>query len=242
MTAIIDLADVAQATPGTQVTWVLRRGVVGDTFGGGFADELPERGRLGLRARAAVDAGLVRMVSGFRIERIDLTDFGTVLVAEDGRSLPASDRIVVLTGFRPDLSFLAETRLDLDPVLQAPRRLAVQIDPNHHSCGSISPHGAKDLAQPEPDLYLVGMKSYGRAPTFLAMTGYEQVRSVVAEIAGDHEAAAGSNSPCLTPACVVARGSSTIPRSEHRLEDVAGSLAAVAGVPNEETYRGTSLR
>jgi hypothetical protein len=34
------------------------------------------------------------------------------------------------------------------------------------------------------------MKSYGRAPTFLMLTGYEQVRSIVAEIAGDHEAAA----------------------------------------------------
>jgi hypothetical protein len=34
------------------------------------------------------------------------------------------------------------------------------------------------------------MKSYGRAPTFLAMTGYEQVRSVAAELAGDREAAA----------------------------------------------------
>lgn len=33
------------------------------------------------------------------------------------------------------------------------------------------------------------MKSYGRAPTFLAMTGYEQVRSIAAELAGDHEGA-----------------------------------------------------
>jgi hypothetical protein len=33
------------------------------------------------------------------------------------------------------------------------------------------------------------MKSYGRAPTFLMMTGYEQVRSIVAEIAGDKDAA-----------------------------------------------------
>jgi hypothetical protein len=33
------------------------------------------------------------------------------------------------------------------------------------------------------------MKSYGRAPTFLAMTGYEQVRSIAAELAGDHAAA-----------------------------------------------------
>jgi hypothetical protein len=81
-------------------------------------------------------------------------------------------------------------RLDLDPVLQAPRLLAAEVDPNLHSCGSVSPHGAAELAQPEPGLYLVGMKSYGRAPTFLALTGYEQVRSVVAELTGDHEAAA----------------------------------------------------
>ena len=107
----------------------------------------------------------------------------------DGPSSPA-DHVVVLTGFRPDLSFLSEIRLDLDPVLQAPRLLAAEIDPNLHSCGSVSPHGAAELAQPETGFYLVGMKSYGRAPTFLAMTGYEQVRSVAAELAGDHEAAA----------------------------------------------------
>ena len=97
---------------------------------------------------------------------------------------------MVLTGFRPDLSFLSEMRLDLDPVLQAPVRLAPEIDPNVHSCGSVPPHGAAELSHPEPGLYLVGMKSYGRAPTFLALTGYEQVRSVAAELAGDHESAA----------------------------------------------------
>jgi hypothetical protein len=39
-------------------------------------------------------------------------------------------------------------------------------------------------------VFLVGMKSYGRAPTFLVMTGYEQVRSITAALAGDHAAAA----------------------------------------------------
>jgi hypothetical protein len=98
--------------------------------------------------------------------------------------------VIVLTGFRPDLSFLSEMRLDLDATLQAPVKVAAEVDPNLHSCGDVAATGASDLAHPEPDLYLVGMKSYGRAPTFLAMTGYEQVRSVVAELAGDHEAAA----------------------------------------------------
>jgi thioredoxin reductase len=189
LTAVNDLAAAARSA-GTRVTWVLRRGSVGDTFGGGAADELPQRGALGLRARQAVEDGLVTMVTGFRTETVEQTDAGVVLVSEDGRRLEPADQVVVLTGFRPDLSFLSEMRLDLDPVLQAPRLLAAEVDPNLHSCGSVSPHGAAELAQPEPGLYLVGMKSYGRAPTFLALTGYEQVRSVVAELTGDHEAAA----------------------------------------------------
>ena len=191
LTAVIDLAERARTAPETKVTWALRRGAVGDTFGGGAADELPRRGALGVRARQAVADGLVDLVTGFRVESVLLDEqAGALLVAEDGRTLPTADHVVVLTGFRPDLSFLSELRLDLDPVLQAPRRLAAEIDPNLHSCGSVSPHGAAELAQPEPGLYLVGMKSYGRAPTFLAMTGYEQVRSVAAALAGDHEAAA----------------------------------------------------
>jgi hypothetical protein len=90
---------------------------------------------------------------------------------------------------RPDLSFLSEVRLDLDAAVESPRALAPLIDPNVHSCGSVPPHGAQELKHPETDLYLVGMKSYGRAPTFLMVTGYEQVRSVSAAIAGDWEAA-----------------------------------------------------
>ncbi|MHA3021300.1 NAD(P)-binding domain-containing protein [Mycobacterium sp. BMJ-28] len=189
MTAVIDLAELVRDEPTTTVSWVLRRGVVGDTFGGGTADELPQRGALGVRSRAAVDTGLVRLVTGFRTERIEVDSGRASVVSENGQALPAADHVVALTGFRPDLSFLSELRVELDPVLQAPVKLAPEIDPNLHSCGSVSPHGAAELGHPEPDLYIVGMKSYGRAPTFLAMTGYEQVRSIAAELAGDHEAA-----------------------------------------------------
>lgn len=190
MTAVIEFAKFARRQQSTRVTWVLRRDVVGDTFGGGDADALVQRGALGTRAREVVNSGLVSMVTGFRTAQIELDGDQAIMVAEDGRALPAADRVVVLTGFRPDLSFLAEMRLDLDPVLQAPMKLAPEIDPNVHSCGSVPPHGAAELAHPaEPGLYLVGMKSYGRAPTFLALTGYEQVRSVAAALAGDQQAA-----------------------------------------------------
>ena len=190
LTAVIELARIARHHPGTRVTWVLRRGTVGQVFGGGDQDALPARGALGLRAKYAVDKGLVQLVTGFRTDRIDQTDDGAVLVAEDGRTLVPASRVVVLTGFRPDLSFLSEVRLDLDYRMQAVRSIAADVDPNLHSCGSVRATGAADLAQPEPGFYLVGAESYGRAPTFLAMTGYEQVRSIAASLAGDHEAAA----------------------------------------------------
>jgi hypothetical protein len=99
------------------------------------------------------------------------------------------DELIVATGFRPDLSFLSEIRLGLDPALECPPTLAPLIDPNEHSCGTARPHGARELSQPEPGFYFAGMKSYGRAPTFLMLTGYEQVRSIAAELAGDFKAA-----------------------------------------------------
>ncbi|MGW0600255.1 FAD-dependent oxidoreductase [Streptomyces sp. NPDC002776] len=189
-TALATLADVAQEEPGTHAVWVLRRGIGGDTFGGGESDQLPARGALGLAAKAAVDNGYADAVTGFRTEAFDRAEDGRlILVGEDGRRLDPVDEVIVLTGLRPDLSFLSEIRLGLDERLQAPVALAPLIDPNQHSCGTVYPHGHAELSHPEPGIYLVGMKSYGRAPTFLALTGYEQVRSVTAAIAGDLESA-----------------------------------------------------
>ncbi|MGL4744338.1 MAG: FAD-dependent oxidoreductase [Dermatophilaceae bacterium] len=191
LTALVALATLARRAPGTAVVWVLRSGSTGDAFGGGDADELPARGALGQRAKQAVKDGDVRVVTGFRTAAVESVDGSVSLHSEDGAVVDGLDEIVGLTGFRPDHSIAGELRLDLDERLEAPVRLAPLIDPNVHSCGSVYPHGVAELAHPgEPGVYVVGMKSYGRAPTFLAMTGYEQVRSVVALIAGDHEAAA----------------------------------------------------
>ncbi|MEE1930087.1 NAD(P)-binding domain-containing protein [Streptomyces sp. TRM 70351] len=188
-TALALLAELAAAQPDTHAVWVLRRGIGAATFGGGDADQLPARGALGLRAKAAVEAGHASAVTGFRAEAVEPDGGRLVLVAEDGRRTEPVDEVIVLTGFRPDLSFLTELRLGLDDRLQAPVALAPLIDPNVHSCGTVYPHGVRELSHPEQGVHLVGMKSYGRAPTFLALTGYEQVRSVAAALAGDTEAA-----------------------------------------------------
>lgn len=188
-TALALLADLAVDAPGTHAVWVLRRGIGANTYGGGEADQLPARGALGLRAKTAVEAGHASAITGFRTKAVSYDGDRLVLESEDGRRTDPLDEVIVLTGFRPDLSFLSELRLGLDERLQAPTALAPLIDPNVHSCGTVYPHGVNELSHPEQDVYLVGMKSYGRAPTFLAMTGYEQVRSITAAIAGDQESA-----------------------------------------------------
>jgi Pyridine nucleotide-disulphide oxidoreductase len=187
---LVGLARLAKADAGTRVSWLLRRPSVGDAFGGGDNDQLEQRGRLGQDARAAATSGSVTDVTRFRTGFVATQADGRLtLTSVDGQRVADVDEVIVVTGFRPDLTFLSEVRLDLDPALGAARALAEQIHPDHHSCGDVAPHGYRELRQPEQDLYVVGMKSYGRAPSFLAMTGYEQVRSVVAALDGDLEAA-----------------------------------------------------
>ncbi|WP_447911832.1 FAD-dependent oxidoreductase [Microbacterium phyllosphaerae] len=188
--AVLRLSELARRSPGTRITWLLRRGSAAKVFGGGSGDELPERAALGSRARKVIDDGVVDLVTGFRVAEFRRTDEGATIVAEDGRAVTDVGRVVALTGFRPDTGILRELRIDLDPALEAVAGIASEIDPNIHSCGSVAATGARQLAQPELGFFIVGAKSYGRAPTFLALTGYEQVRSVAAHLAGDHESAA----------------------------------------------------
>ncbi|MDQ6693017.1 MAG: NAD(P)-binding domain-containing protein [Chloroflexota bacterium] len=186
--ALLDLSTLAREVPGTSIVWAIRRSSDGSLYGGGSADQLPERARLGAEISSLVSSGAIRLITGFKTQRIRLTDRGIVVDGE-GSSLPPVDEIIGATGFRPDLDPLRELRLDLDATVESPKALAPLIDPNIHSCGTVPPHGVRELSHPEPDFYMVGMKSYGRAPTFLMLTGYEQVRSVVAALAGDWKAA-----------------------------------------------------
>jgi thioredoxin reductase len=188
--ALLDLAALAEDAPGTEIVWAVRRGAdrMGQAYGGGANDALPARGVLGERIRALVARGVVQLATGWRTDRLVQTADGIVVYAGE-RSLPPVDEVIVATGLRPDLGMLSELRLGLDPAVEAPTTLAPLIDPNLHSCGTVRPHGVDELSHPEPGFYIIGMKSYGRAPTFLLLTGYEQARSVTAALAGDWEAA-----------------------------------------------------
>lgn len=183
-----DLARLSRQVPGMRIEWAIRRPSLQRVLGGGENDQLKERGKLGLTIRQLVAEGTLQVTTGFHLERLERTAEG-IVAHGDGTRIAAVDEIVGATGFCPDVELLSELRILLDPGTQAPVALAPLIDPNLHSCGSVRPHGAVELKHPDANVYIVGMKSYGRAPTFLLMTGYEQVRSVVAAIAGDWDAA-----------------------------------------------------
>lgn len=191
--ALLGLAELAREVPATRLAWAVRSPALTRVFGGGAADALPARGRLGSDLRRLRDEGGLDFFPGMHVTAIR-DDGGRLAVDGHDRNgrpmrIDGIDEIVCATGQRPDLSLASELRLRLDPWLESTEALGPLIDPNLHSCGTVRPHGHRELAHPEPGFYTVGVKSYGRAPTFLMATGYEQARSVVAAIAGDLEAA-----------------------------------------------------
>lgn len=191
--ALLGLAELARAVPGTRLAWAVRSPALTRVFGGGAADALPARGRLGSDLRRLRDEGGLDFYAGMHATAIREEDDRLTIAGHDRNGKPMRidgiDQIVCATGQRPDLSLASELRLKLDPWLESTEALGPLIDPNLHSCGTVRPHGHRELAHPEAGFYTVGVKSYGRAPTFLMATGFEQVRSVVAAIAGDLEAA-----------------------------------------------------
>ena len=185
---ILDLLKLAETEAATRITWMMRRENLDSVWGGGASDQLEARGALGQRAKAAVESGKLVVRTPFRVRSMRMDPAGLTLTSSD-RTEVTVDEVIVCTGFRPDLEMLREIRLGVDPWLECASTLGPLIDPNEHSCGTVRPHGARELAHPETNFYIVGMKSYGRAPTFLLATGYEQARSVVAMLAGDVAAA-----------------------------------------------------
>lgn len=190
---LLALAKLAEEEKGTRIAWTIRGHNFARIFGGGESDGLSARGALGQRLKRLSESGQLEVHADFRTSAVRAVH-GSITVeglGPDGstRKIEGIDEIIVATGGRPDLSIASELRLKLDAWLESTEALAPLIDPNVHSCGTVRPHGHRELAHPEVRYYAVGAKSYGRAPNFLLATGYEQVRSVAAALAGDLAAA-----------------------------------------------------
>ena len=220
--ALLALAELKDSVSDTTIYWAMRGTNLKRVLGGGSADALPARGQLGARVQASIDAGSIRIVSPFRVREVKAAGKALDVNGEtpEGVETVQVDEIIATTGSRPNLDMLRELRLDLDSALESTRELGPMIDPNIHSCGTVRPHGEAELRHPEKDFYIVGMKSYGRAPTFLLATGYEQVRSVVAALVGDWDAARDVQL--------------NLPETGVCSTNLAGEVAACCAAPSEE--------
>ncbi len=196
--ALQDLVRLADEHKTMRVLWGVRNASVANVVRSPENDELQERRCLELRIQELLEQGRIEVFTELEIDKIE-RKAGKLIVHSGSRTLPPVDRIIAATGFRPDLSLLAELRISLDPATQSPTRLAPLIDPNKHSCGSVPEHGLSELSHPEPGVFILGIKSYGRAPTFLLRTGYKQVLSVVSALGTPCMAAAAQASTTPTP-------------------------------------------
>ncbi|MCA9834575.1 MAG: FAD-dependent oxidoreductase [Thermomicrobiales bacterium] len=185
MNVVRDLVALAEAEPDTQVYWAIRRDEQSDACGDDSF--LNERTLLRRDTRELVRSGKVQLLTGVRITDVALTDEGLRIESATGE-LPVVDRIVACTGFQPDLTIERELRTEIFSIFECVYNIAELIDPDRNACGTVPPHGVDRLRQPEPDFFILGSKSYGRCGTFLLYTGYEQVRSVVAELCDDESA------------------------------------------------------
>lgn len=190
--SLLDLASLKENYPDTSLHWILQTENLTKIYGGKDNDELQARGALGTRIEALVLQKALTIHTPVFIGTVERHHEKLNLKGEinfSKWSLNNIDEVIANTGGRPDFNFLREVRYQADPIIESVPELADLIDPNKHSCGTVKPHGELELKQPEPNFYIVGVKSYGRAPTFLMPTGYEQVRSIAAWLAGDVAAA-----------------------------------------------------
>lgn len=189
LNVLLDLAAVQEKYPNTQLNWILRKKHIAETYGGKEADDLKARGALGIQIEKLVASGKLNVYTPFHITQLQKNKNGIQIESDLNQKITGIDEIISNTGSRPNTSMFREIRTHLDPSLEAVFDLADLIDPTIHSCGTVEPHGESELRQPEEGFYIVGSKSYGRAPNFLMAIGYEQVRSVIAYLDGDIEGA-----------------------------------------------------
>ena len=87
--ALLDLVELRESEPATQIVWAVRGGAPGRMFGGGGDDELPARGALGARgARASSRTARSRSRPASRPARSRTRDGSLVLADGSARSSP----------------------------------------------------------------------------------------------------------------------------------------------------------
>jgi thioredoxin reductase len=183
------LADLAAAHPEQWAIW-LARGPRTTPLPRHPTDPLRERDRLAAKANmlACRGEGNVEFHANSTVESLvthgpDKGFTATALVSGKLTTWNV-DRVIASVGYSPDGTLYRELQIQECPATLAPLGVAAALA-KHPGDGLTPPAlGPAALRTPEPNFYVLGAKSFGRAGAFLMRTGFEQVRDVFTLITG----------------------------------------------------------
>jgi thioredoxin reductase len=179
------LAHLAEEAPRTRVYWVTRKPARA-LFESVADDPLPARAALYAAAHRLVRGGSSALVHKEgcidAIDRVEGRFEVTLSLAAGPREVEA-DEIVVHTGFGPDNALYRELQVHECYASRGPMGLAAALlGAGATDCLTTPAFGADVLANPEPNFFIIGHKSYGRSPHFLLETGFAQAEDVIAAL------------------------------------------------------------
>ncbi len=188
-TAASALAELAAASPGTEVVWAVRSEE--PSWGAVADDPLPARARLtGEARRLAAGAPGVELRTGVVVEALAERDGRIAATLRNGTTDEVVvDRVVSLTGYVGDHNLYRQLQVHECYATSAPMNLsAALLGAAAGDCLQQESHGVDVLRNPEPNFFILGAKSYGRNSQFLMRVGWDQVDEVFEALAAEPEA------------------------------------------------------
>ena len=205
VTCVSLLERLCREVGGVDLTWVTRRHTGEPPYTVIENDQLPQRAALYRRGNHLAgpepksDLDRLRYVPASGVTRIRRTEEGELEVRL--RSLESGEEevvsvhtVIAAVGYRPDTSLTQELQIHycyarsvytvdrpLTLILllsEGPMKLAASLV-GGGDCLAQRASGDATLLSPEPGLFILGMKSYGRASSFLLRLGHQQVEAVI---------------------------------------------------------------
>ncbi|MGH3875136.1 MAG: FAD-dependent oxidoreductase [Pseudonocardiaceae bacterium] len=180
-----DLAALVAEQPATTVVWAVR--AVDPGWGEVPGDPLAQRQELVTVAQRLQSGAVpgVHLRTGVVVDALRAADGAVVVTLRSSNGDVeeiAVDRIIGLTGFLGDTSLYQQLQVHECYATAAPMNLSAALlgaaGDGPADCLAQASHGLDALRVPEPNFFVLGMKSYGRNSTFLLRAGYEQVDEV----------------------------------------------------------------
>lgn len=190
-TSAVALARLAREAPGTSAVWATRRAGA-EPIARVADDPLPERDALGRAANAlAADPGSgVSWSGGTTVAEIGAegAGFRVTLATPHGAREECFDRVIANVGYQPDASLHRQLQVHECYATLGPMKLSAAIlaasGSGSGDCLGLGGFGPDAITNPEPNFFILGMKSYGRNSNFLLRTGHEQVQDALQLLAG----------------------------------------------------------